>query len=310
MLEGWRPFSLMFALIPPSIQFACASLVVRRIVFTVVCCVVLSHNSHPFSTSCFIMPHHHVGPYGVPWCNHGIHLDKGGLHRAHMPQYYGSGRARTPPILSYGPCSISYCYSRTHWHRSSIRRAPCWFDIMTGQDYVKLQAMEAETRKAVVGLFTMASDCARDNHLPKSLAWLSQRTASLIERGGGASDCVEALGSTELLLAELLPLCYDHAIPLESIWVKNTIMATEKWLRDLLVIRAQLTVTFERDAFENAVGLAYGYRVVRGSQLHSQIMHSYRTVIWINIASAFPSNCEKEKEKRGYTRPKRARKSP
>ena len=181
---------------------------------------------------------------------------------------------------------------------------------MTEQDYVKLQSMEAEVRQTVVELFVMARDCARDHQLPPSLAWFLQRTASLIERGGGASDCVEALGSTELLLAELLPLCYDHAIPLESIWVKNTIMATEKWLRDLLVIRAQLTVTFERDAFENAVGLAYGYRVVRGSQLHSQIMHSYRTVIWINIASAFPSNCEKEKEKRGYTRPKRARKSP
>ena len=181
---------------------------------------------------------------------------------------------------------------------------------MTGQDYVKLQAMEAETRKAVVGLFTMASDCARDNHLPKSLAWLLKGTALLIERGGGgASDCVEALRSRELLLPQLLLLCSDPAFPLESIWVKNTVMATDKWLRDLMVIRAQLTVAFERDAFENAVDLAHGFRVVRGSQLHSKIMQSYRKVIWNRkVASAFPSKAEIEKQRTGRKRPKRVRK--
>ena len=115
--------------------------------------------------------------------------------------------------------------------------------------------------------------------------------------------------STELLLPQLLLLCYDHAIPLESIWVKNTVMATDKWLRDLLVIRAQLTVPFERDAFENAVDLAHGFRVVRGSQLHSKIMQSYRKVIWNRkVAGAFPSKSEIEKQRTGRKRPKRERK--
>ena len=182
---------------------------------------------------------------------------------------------------------------------------------MAEQDYIKLEGMEVELRQTVVELLTMASDCARDHQLPPTVAWFLQGTASFIERGcGGASDCVEALRSTELLLPEVLPLCNNHAFPLESIWVKNTIIATQKRLRDLMVIRAQLTVPFERDAFEEAIGFAYGYPVVRGSQLHSQIMHSYRTVIWINIASAFLSNCEKEKEKKGYTRPTKVRKSP
>ena len=88
---------------------------------------------------------------------------------------------------------------------------------MTEQDYVKLQEMEVELRQTVLELLTMASDCMRDHHFkPPSLAWLLQGTASLIKRGGGASDCVEALRSTELLLQLLLPLCSDHAFPLES----------------------------------------------------------------------------------------------
>ena len=101
---------------------------------------------------------------------------------------------------------------------------------MTEQDYVKLQDMEVELRQTLLELFTMASECVLDHQLPNSLAWLLQGTASLIKRGGGASDCVEALRSTELLLQLLLPL------------VKNTVIATEKRLRDLMVVRAQLTV--------------------------------------------------------------------
>ena len=71
---------------------------------------------------------------------------------------------------------------------------------MTEQDYVKLQDMEVELRQALLELFTMASECVLDHQLPNSLAWLLQGTGSLIKRGGGASDCVEALRSTELLL--------------------------------------------------------------------------------------------------------------
>ena len=180
---------------------------------------------------------------------------------------------------------------------------------MTEQDYIKLQDMEVELRQTVLELVTMASECVLDHQLPNSLAWLLQGTASLIKRGGGASDCVEALRSTELLLQLLLPLCSDHAFPLESIWVKNTVIATEKRLRDLMVVRAQLTVPFDRDAFEEAVDAAYGCRVVRGSKLHSKIMQSYRKVIWNrNVGAAFPSNCEIEKERTGRKRQKRVRK--
>ena len=83
----------------------------------------------------------------------------------------------------------------------------------------------------------------------------------------------------------------------------------EKRLRDLMVVRAQLTVPFDRDAFEEAVDVAHGCCVVRGSQLHSKIMQSYRKVIWNrNVGAAFPSNCEIEKERTGRRRQKRVRK--
>ena len=76
-----------------------------------------------------------------------------------------------------------------------------------------------------------------------------------------------------------------------------------------MVVRAQLTVPFDRDAFEEAVDLAHGFRIVRGSQLHSKIMQSYRKVIWNRkVAGAFPSKCEIEKQRTGRKRPKRERK--
>ena len=76
-----------------------------------------------------------------------------------------------------------------------------------------------------------------------------------------------------------------------------------------MVIRTQLTVPFDRDAFEEAVDAAYGCRVVRGSKLHSKIMQSYRKVIWNrNVGAAFPSNCELGKERTGRKRQRRVRK--
>ena len=128
---------------------------------------------------------------------------------------------------------------------------------MTEQDYVKLQGMEVELRQTLLELFTIASECVLDHQLPNSLAWLLQGKVSLIKRGSGASDCVEALRSTELLLQLLLPLCSDHAFSLESVWVKKTVRATEKRQRDLMVIRTQLAVPFDRDAFQEAVDVAH-----------------------------------------------------
>ena len=128
---------------------------------------------------------------------------------------------------------------------------------MTEQDYIKLQDMEVELRQTVLELVTMASECVLDHQLPNSLAWLLQGTGSLIKRGGGASDCVEALRSTELLLPELLRLCSDHAFPLESTWVKNIVIVAEKRRRDLMAVRTQLIVPIIRDAFKDAVAVAY-----------------------------------------------------
>ena len=181
---------------------------------------------------------------------------------------------------------------------------------MTEQDYVKLQNMEVEMRQTAVELLNMAFDDTLTHQLPPSLAWHLRGTALLIERGDGdASACVEALRSTELLLAELLRFSSDHAFPLESIWVKNTVIVAEKKLRDLLVVRAQLSVPFERDAFEEAVAVAYGFRVVRGSQLYSQIMQSYRKAIWEKgFENAFLSESEKEKQQSRRKRPKRDKK--
>ena len=177
---------------------------------------------------------------------------------------------------------------------------------MTEQDYVKLQNMEVEMRQTAVELLNMAFDDTLTHQLPPSLAWHLRGTALLIERGDGdASACVEALRSTELLLAELLRLSSDHAFPLESIWVKNTIIVAEKKLRDLLVVRAQLSVPFEKAAFEEAVDFAYGFRVVRGSQLYSQIMQSYRKAIW---EKGFENAFLSEKQQSGRKRPKRAKK--
>ena len=60
-----------------------------------------------------------------------------------------------------------------------------------------------------------------------------------------------------------------------------------------MVVRAQLTVPFNRDAFEEAIDFAHGGRIVRGGMVYSKIMQSYRKVIFNrNVLAAFPSNCE------------------
>ena len=242
-------------------------------------------------------------------CYHRNHLDTGALTSRADAQSYGSGRARTHPLLLFGVlCSKSYCEQQAGAEK--FYHEPYWFDIMTEQDYVKLQNMEVEMRQTAVELLNMAFDDTLTHQLPPSLAWHLRGTALLIERGDGdASACVEALRSTELLLAELLRLSYDHAFPLESIWVKNTVIVAEKKLRDLLVVRAQLNVPFEKAAFEEAVAVAYGFRLVRGSQLYSQIMQSYRKAIWEKgFQNAFLSESEKEKQQSRRKRPKRDKK--
>ena len=188
---------------------------------------------------------------------------------------------------------------------------------MTTVSYVQLQYMEVTLHQTVLELIKVASECAREHQLPTSLAWLLEGTASLIERGGSASDCVRALRSMELLLPQLQQACSDRALPLaESICVKNIAKRAETRLRDLMVIKVQLTVPFKRDAFEEAVdkavNVAHGRQddpVERDIRMHSQIMQSYRKVIWNrNVGAAFPSNCEVEKEKTGRKRQKRVRK--
>ena len=233
---------------------------------------------------------------------------RGPLHHAPMPDPMALvARALTPFF-----CLACYVANLIVNNKQAQKfyHEPYWFDIMTEQDYVKLQNMEVEMRQTAVELLNMAFDDTLTHQLPPSLAWHLRGTALLIERGDGdASACVEALRSTELLLAELLRLSSDHACPLESIWVKNTVIVAEKKLRDLLVVRAQLNVPFERGPFEEAVAVAYGFRVVRGSQLYSQIMQSYRKVIWEKgFENAFPSECEKEKQKNRRQRPKRDKK--
>ena len=145
---------------------------------------------------------------------------RGPLHHAPMPNPMALvARALTPFF-----CLACYVASLIVNNKQAQKfyHEPYWFDIMTEQDYVKLQNMEVEMRQTAVELLNMAFDDTLTHQLPPSLAWHLRGTALLIERGDGdASACVEALRSTELLLAELLRLSSDHAFPLESIWVKK-----------------------------------------------------------------------------------------
>ena len=114
-------------------------------------------------------------------CYHRNHLDTGAFASRADARPDGSGRARTHPLF----CSACYVASLIVNNKQAQKfyHEPYWFDIMTEQDYVKLQNMEVEMRQTAVELLNMAFDDTLTHQLPPSLAWHLRGTALLIERG-------------------------------------------------------------------------------------------------------------------------------
>ena len=94
---------------------------------------------------------------------------RGPLHHAPMPNPMALvARALTPFF-----CLACYVASLIVNNKQAQKfyQEPYWFDIMTEQDYVKLQNMEVEMRQTAVELLNMAFDDTLTHQLPPSLAW-------------------------------------------------------------------------------------------------------------------------------------------
>ena len=176
---------------------------------------------------------------------------------------------------------------------------------MASEDHVRLQGMEVEASCNVVWLLRLASEYVLELGCSDEISGVLEHAASLIERAADASMCVGVMHIT----ARVLPVCVQrNGAELEYIPVKNLIVVVEKRLREILVMRVQSTLPFDDpDAFEEAVNNAFGCRIARGNhQLYSTVMQAYRKVIWEKgYENAFPSKCEKEKQKNRRKRPKR-----
>ena len=171
---------------------------------------------------------------------------------------------------------------------------------MTAQDYAKLHAMQARALVHVVSLLRTGALYAKENGLSSDLWRGLAHVARIVTNHAGARACV---GATRCL-EQLLPLC-DQNVDFEYVLFKNGITVLAKKLRDLLVIRAQTVSPFgDPAAFKVAVDAAYGEPVLRGSQLHSLLMNSYRKMIFekfdegVGFKSESESNCKKKRAKR------------
>ena len=143
---------------------------------------------------------------------------------------------------------------------------------MTSQDYARLLRMEAQACDNVVILLRSESEGMLENGLSHTLVDGLKDAAFLVENDRSACVCFEASHRIE----SLSPLCHN-AQTLEYVWVKNVLLVIVKRLRDLMVLRCQLTVPFgDERAFREAVDLAHGSQILQGSHLHSLVMNAYR----------------------------------